>query len=64
MWCALTLVKNSGQAHDIDQFFPLQHPGSIVVPCFACPEPGFNMPDEQWASLTEDTVRRFYATGC
>ena len=25
-----------------------------MVTCFACPEPGFNMPEEQWNSLHND----------
>ncbi|KAF7973122.1 hypothetical protein HWV62_16156 [Athelia sp. TMB] len=40
---ALTMLKRSGQAHEIDKHLPLRPPGSVVVPCFACPEPGFNM---------------------
>ncbi|KAF4572398.1 hypothetical protein EYR36_006900 [Pleurotus pulmonarius] len=36
----------SGQAHGIDAFFPGRTPGSVVVHCMACPEPGFNMEEE------------------
>ncbi|KAF7969559.1 hypothetical protein HWV62_26913 [Athelia sp. TMB] len=39
----LTMLKRSGQAHGIDAHFPLRPPGSIIVPCFACPEVGLNM---------------------
>ena len=40
---ALVMLKRSGQAHGIDEHLPMRPPGSVVVPCFACPEPGFNM---------------------
>ncbi|PPQ98101.1 hypothetical protein CVT26_003271 [Gymnopilus dilepis] len=55
IWRALTLVKNSGQAHNIDRYFPLRRPGSVIVPCFACPEPDFNVPEDQWGSPTDET---------
>jgi hypothetical protein len=48
VWHALTLLKRSGQIHGIDAHFPFRQPGSIVVSCFGCPEPGFNVPDNQW----------------
>ncbi|KDR78511.1 hypothetical protein GALMADRAFT_209005 [Galerina marginata CBS 339.88] len=35
------------EGHGIDREFPDRPPGSIVVPCFACPEPGFNMDDSE-----------------
>jgi hypothetical protein len=54
IWRALTLIKNSGQAYDIDRFLPLRRQGNVMVTCFACPEPGFNMPEEQWNSLDDD----------
>lgn len=37
------MVKRSGHAHGIGELLPLRPEGSVVVPCFACPEPGFNM---------------------
>lgn len=37
------MLKRSGQAHGIDIYLPLRAPGSVVVACFSCPEPGFNM---------------------
>ncbi|KAJ6552669.1 hypothetical protein DFH09DRAFT_1038762, partial [Mycena vulgaris] len=46
VWHALVMEKRSGQGHDIDKKIPQQKPGSTVVPCFACPEPGFNMEEE------------------
>lgn len=46
VWRALQMTKYSGQALDIDGHLPLHQPGSLVVPCFACPEPGFNMEEE------------------
>lgn len=47
VWRALSNIKRSGQAHKIDNFFPFRPRGSVIVPCFSCPEPGFNV------SLTE-----------
>ncbi|KIJ16193.1 hypothetical protein PAXINDRAFT_52606, partial [Paxillus involutus ATCC 200175] len=40
IWRYLMMFKRSGQAHDIDRFFPNRTPGNLVVPCFSCPEPG------------------------
>lgn len=37
------MVKRSGQAHGIQELLPLRPEGTVVVPCFCCPEPGFNM---------------------
>ncbi|KAF8204536.1 hypothetical protein BJ912DRAFT_277 [Pholiota molesta] len=54
IWRVLTVTLNSGQAHNIDTFFPLRRPGSVMVPCFACPEPGFNVPDDQWAMIDDN----------
>lgn len=56
IWRVLTVTLNSGQAHNIDTFFPLRRPGSVMVPCFACPEPGFNVPDDQWTAI-DDTLQ-------
>ena len=47
------MLKRSGQAHGIDEHLPLRPPGSVVVPCFACPEIGFNMELEDQA-IDED----------
>ncbi len=44
VWRALTIIKRSGQVHGIDKHFPFRPKGSVVVPCFACPEIGFNLP--------------------
>ncbi|KDR71018.1 hypothetical protein GALMADRAFT_15660, partial [Galerina marginata CBS 339.88] len=49
VWRALKAEKRSGQGHGIDKEFPDRPPGSIVVPCFACPEPGFNMDDSDFS---------------
>jgi hypothetical protein len=37
------MLKRSGQAHGIDSILTLRPKGSVVVSCFSCPEPGFNM---------------------
>lgn len=39
----LTMIKRSGQAHGVDEHLPFRPPGNVIVPCFACPELGFNM---------------------
>ncbi|KAF8952930.1 hypothetical protein BDZ97DRAFT_1670418 [Flammula alnicola] len=54
LWRALTMIKRSGQVHQIDKEFPLRREGNLAVPCFACPEPGFNVPNEQWGSVDEE----------
>ncbi|KAK0438714.1 uncharacterized protein EV420DRAFT_1279905, partial [Desarmillaria tabescens] len=51
IWIALTMKKRSRQAHGIDKHFPQCPAGFVVVPCFACPEWGFNVSD-----LIMDTV--------
>ncbi|KAF7975232.1 hypothetical protein HWV62_10194 [Athelia sp. TMB] len=46
---ALVMLKRSGQAHGIDALLPHRPKGSVIVPCFSCPEPGFNMEfDAPW----------------
>ena len=50
----LESVKRSGQGQGIDEYLPFRRQGNVIVPCFACPEPGFNMPDDQWESLDSD----------
>jgi hypothetical protein len=54
LWRALTMIKRSGQVHQIDKEFPHRREGNLTVPCFACPEPGFNVPDEQWGTVDEE----------
>ncbi|KAJ7732066.1 hypothetical protein DFH07DRAFT_755417 [Mycena maculata] len=54
VWRALVMEKCSGQCHGIDKHFPRRTPGGTVVPCFACPEPGFNMEEED---LDDDELR-------
>ncbi|KAF6764485.1 hypothetical protein DFP72DRAFT_799713 [Ephemerocybe angulata] len=46
VWRALSNIKRNGQGHDIDKFLPFRPKGSVSVPCFACPEPEFNTPEE------------------
>ncbi|TDL13548.1 hypothetical protein BD410DRAFT_688437, partial [Rickenella mellea] len=45
IWSYLVMEKRSGQAHEMDSLLPHRQPGSLVVHCPACPEPGFNMPE-------------------
>lgn len=49
--------KRSGQCHGIDKHFPQRVPGGVVVSCFACPEPGFNMKEED---LVDEELRPVY----
>ncbi|KAL0564360.1 hypothetical protein V5O48_017686, partial [Marasmius crinis-equi] len=42
VWSALVAVKRAGLEHSVNRFFPNRRPDSIVVPCFICPERGFN----------------------
>ncbi|KAF8913329.1 hypothetical protein CPB85DRAFT_1219841 [Mucidula mucida] len=53
---AVTAIKRGGQVHGIDRFFLNRPPGSVVVPCFVCPEPGFNVPDRYWIDIHEDFI--------
>jgi hypothetical protein len=48
------MQKRSGQEHAIDKHFPHRAKGSVVVPCFRCPEPGFNM-DE--SDMDDEEIR-------
>ncbi|KAK0491689.1 hypothetical protein IW261DRAFT_1556841 [Armillaria novae-zelandiae] len=45
IWIALTMYKWGGQVHNMDTYFPSHPTGSVVVPCFSCPERGFNVTD-------------------
>ncbi|THV04648.1 hypothetical protein K435DRAFT_649011 [Dendrothele bispora CBS 962.96] len=50
VWRALEMFKQSGQGHNIDEVMEVMVPGwqkrSLITPCFACPQPGFNMEEE------------------
>ncbi|KAK1227310.1 hypothetical protein PQX77_009695 [Marasmius sp. AFHP31] len=48
LWRTLLIVKRSGGWHDLGRSFPLRKQGATAFPCFACPEPGFNVA-EGWA---------------
>ncbi|KAL0070568.1 hypothetical protein AAF712_002407 [Marasmius tenuissimus] len=48
LWRTLLIVKRSGEWHDLGRSFPLRKAGATAFPCFACPEPGFNVA-EGWA---------------
>lgn len=50
------MLKRSGQVHGIDTCFPFRRKGNAIVVCFACPEPGFNVPDDQWEELDNDDL--------
>lgn len=53
-WRVLKMTMRSGQAHDIDRHLPANRwPGSLVVVCPACPEPGFNLQPD-WKDYLED----------
>ncbi|KAK7447451.1 hypothetical protein VKT23_014160 [Stygiomarasmius scandens] len=58
VWRALQMYKQSGQGHNIDEVFQTVVPGwpkrSMIVPCYACPQPGFNMEEEV---LDEDEMK-------
>ncbi|EIN05125.1 hypothetical protein PUNSTDRAFT_30488, partial [Punctularia strigosozonata HHB-11173 SS5] len=46
VWRYLIMLKRSGQMHAIDNCLPGRPPGSVIVPCFACPERGLNTTDD------------------
>ncbi|KZV78847.1 hypothetical protein EXIGLDRAFT_783167 [Exidia glandulosa HHB12029] len=53
-WRDLTSRKQSGQGQGIDDFLPAnRYPGSVAVVCPACPEPGFNLPDDWYEKLDD-----------
>jgi hypothetical protein len=54
VWQYITAVNRLGQAHRIDYLLPHCNPGSLIVYCTSCPEPGVNM-EPGW----EDTPLEF-----
>lgn len=57
-WRDLTSRKQSGQEQGIGEFLPENvYPGSVAGICVACPEPGFNLPDD-WVARLKDPVER------
>lgn len=42
LWNYLSAVRRSGQMHCIDDARLCRPAGSLVLPCLACPLPGFN----------------------
>lgn len=54
------MKKRSGQEHGIDEHFLHRMPGSVMVPCFACPEPGFNMDDDD--DMDEEDIRSAHSS--
>ena len=57
-WRDLTSRRQSGQGQGIDEFLPEnRYPGSVAVVCPACPEPGFNLP-EDWKEKVKDPNER------
>jgi len=54
------MKKRSGQEHGIDMHFPNRMAGSVMVPCFACPEPGFNMDEDN--DMDEEDIRSVHSS--
>ncbi|KAK0207492.1 hypothetical protein IW262DRAFT_1469444 [Armillaria fumosa] len=54
IWVSLTMFKRSGQVHGIEKFFPSHPRGSVTVPCFSCPERGFNVSDAVMDTVTDE----------
>ncbi|KAJ7236645.1 hypothetical protein C8J57DRAFT_1194304 [Mycena rebaudengoi] len=59
VWRVLAMHKRSGQALNIDKYFPLREPGSLVPPCFGCPERGFNFEDDD---MDDEELRYLYSS--
>ncbi|KZV78878.1 hypothetical protein EXIGLDRAFT_633073, partial [Exidia glandulosa HHB12029] len=58
-WRDLTSRRQSGQAQGIDAFLPAnRYPGSVAIVCPACPDPGFNLP-EDWVEKLKDPTERY-----
>ncbi|KAF9028093.1 hypothetical protein BDP27DRAFT_1247170 [Rhodocollybia butyracea] len=47
------LYLASAVSHNILTDFPHQMPGSLVIPCVACPKEGFNM-EKGWERTPEE----------
>lgn len=59
LWRDLTSRRRSGQGQGIDEFLPHnRYQGSVAVICPACPEPGFNLP-ENWKDQLKDPEQRY-----
>ncbi|KAK0215319.1 hypothetical protein EDD85DRAFT_962691 [Armillaria nabsnona] len=43
LWEVMAMEHRSGQLHGISKYFPHCPPGSVIMHCPVCPEPGFNM---------------------
>ncbi|KAK0243559.1 hypothetical protein EDD85DRAFT_988135 [Armillaria nabsnona] len=54
IWISLTMFKQSSQVHGVDQHFPSRPAGSVAVPCFSCPERGFNVSDTVMDTITDE----------
>ncbi|KLO05566.1 hypothetical protein SCHPADRAFT_946616 [Schizopora paradoxa] len=46
LWRLLMIEKRSGRAFGIDEYVKFRPEGSLALPCFPCPYPGFNMAPE------------------
>lgn len=55
VWRELEHERMSGQALGIDEYLPTRIPGSMALPCTACPEPGFNLPPD-WKEHPDPSV--------
>lgn len=53
IWRRLCAEKHSGQAHNLNRFFPNRTPGSLIKFCVLCPEEGFNM-EEGWERTPDE----------
>ena len=51
VWRHLQMRKRSGQCHGVK--YPNRREDLITVPCFACPWPGVNLPDD-WEKTDKD----------
>ncbi|KAK0474520.1 hypothetical protein IW261DRAFT_1422824 [Armillaria novae-zelandiae] len=58
IWIALTMYKWGGQVHNMDTYFPSRPTSSVVVPCFSCPERGFNVMDTIMETVSDENQCR------
>ncbi|OCH85162.1 hypothetical protein OBBRIDRAFT_740373 [Obba rivulosa] len=62
IWRHLTMLKRAGHGHKI--VLPGRPADSLAVPCFGCPSPGFNMPDN-WKDTPKELsyIHRIFLGG-
>lgn len=61
LWRLVVAQRRSGQWFNIDAFVKFRPPGSYILPCLACPIPGFNMPPN-WK--TTNVAERCVCVSC